>query len=55
MFLVFLQSKAGSYNNRDKTKTCKHQSHKCFFVSEIDKYIVSFFLDDKGLKFSLLS
>ena len=52
---VFLQSSAGSNNKRDKTKSCKHQSHECIFVSEIDKYIVSFFFDDKGLKLSLLN
>ena len=53
--LVFLQSEAGSNNKRDKTKSCKHQSHEGLFVSEIDKYIVSFFLDDKDLKLSLLN
>ena len=53
--LVFLQSEAGSNNKRDKTKSCKHQSHEGIFVSEIDKYIVSFFFDEKGLKLSLLN
>ena len=53
--LVFLQSEAGSNNKRDKTKSCKHQSRERLFISEIDKYIVSFFLDDKGLKRSLLN
>ena len=48
---VFLQFEAGSNNKRDKTKSCKHQSHE---VSETDKYIVSFFFD-KGLKLSLLN
>ena len=52
---VFIQSEAGSNNKRDKTKSCKHQSHKGIFVSEIDKYIASFFLDDKGLQVSLLN
>ena len=47
---VFLQSEAGSNNKRDKTKSCKHQSHEGIFSIEIDKYIVSFFFDDKGLK-----
>ena len=53
--LVFLQSEAGSNNKRDKTKSCKHQSHEGIFVSEIDKYIVSFFFDEKCLKLSLLN
>ena len=53
--LVFLQSEAGSNNKRDKTKSCKHQSHEGLFVSKIDKYVVSFFLDDKDLKLSLLN
>ena len=52
---VFLQSSAGSNNKQDKTKSCKHQSHECIFFSEIDKYIVSFFFDDKLLKLSLLN
>ena len=26
--LVFLQSQAGSNNQRDKTKSCKHESHE---------------------------
>ena len=52
---AFLQSEAGSNNKRGKTKSCKHQSHEGLFVSEIDKYIVSFIFDDKGLKLSLLS
>ena len=51
---VFLQSETGSNNKRDKTKSCKHQSHEGIFVSEIDKYIVSFFFDDEGLKLRLL-
>ena len=38
----------------DKSKSCKHQCHEGIFVSEKDKYIVSFFFDDKGLKLSLL-
>ena len=52
---VFLQYEAGSNNKRDKTKSCKHQSHEGIFVSETDKYIVSFFFDDKGLQISLLN
>ena len=52
---VFLQSEAGSNNKRYKTKSLKHQGHEGLFVSEIDKYIVSLFLDDKTLKISLLS
>ena len=44
-----MQSEAGSNNKREKTKSCKHLSHGGIFVSETDKYIVSFFLDDKGL------
>ena len=52
---VFLQSDAGSNNKRGKTKSCKHHSHEGIFVSEIDKYIVSSFFDDKGLKLSLLN
>ena len=55
LLFVFLQSEAGSNNNRDKTKSCKHQSHEGIFVSETDKYIVSFFFDDKGLQLSLLN
>ena len=51
----FLQSEAGSSNKRDKTKSCRHQSHEGIFVTEIDKYIASFFFDDKGLKLSLLN
>ena len=46
---IFLQSEAGSNNKRDKTKSCKYQSHEGKFVSEIDKYIVSFLFDYKGL------
>ena len=48
---VFLQSELYSDNNRDKTKSCKHQSHEGvgIIVSESDKYIVSFFFDEKGL------
>ena len=53
--IVFLQSETGSNNKQDKTKSCKHQSHKGIFVSETDKYIVSLFFDDKGLKLSLLT
>ena len=52
---VFLQSEAGSNNERDKTKSCKQQSHGGIFVSETEKYIVSFFFDDKGLQLSLLN
>ena len=52
---VFLQSEAGSNDKRDKTKSCKHQSHGGIFVSETDKYIVSFFFDEKGFQFSLLN
>ena len=52
---VFLQSEAGSNNKRDKTKSCKHQSHEGIFVSETDKYIVSFFFVYKGLKLSLIN
>ena len=51
---VFPQSEAGSNNKRDKTKSCKYQNHKGIIVIQIDKYIVSFFFDDKGLKLSLL-
>ena len=47
--LIFLQPEAGSNNKRDKTKSCKYQSHEGILVSEIDKYLVSFFLHDKGL------
>ena len=53
--LVFLQSEAGSNNNRDKTKSSKHQNHQGKFVSENDKYIVSFFFDGKSLELSLLN
>ena len=52
---VFLQSEADSNNKRDKIKSCKHQNHEGIFVSEIDKYIVFFFFDDKGLTLSLLN
>ena len=52
---VFLQSESGSNNRRDKTKSCKHQHHERVFVSEIDKYTVSFFFYDQGLKLSLLN
>ena len=52
---VFLQSETGSNNKQDKTKSCKHQSHKGTFVSETDKYTASFFFDDKALQLSLLS
>ena len=54
-FFVSLQSEAGSNNKRDKSKSCKHQSHEGTIVSKIDKYIFSFFFDDKGLKLSLLN
>ena len=50
-----IQSETGSNNKRDKTKSCKHQSHDGIFVSETDKYIVSFFFDEKGLQLSLLN
>ena len=53
--LGFPYSEAGSNNKRDKTNPCKHQSHEDLFVSEMGKYIVSFFLDDKGLKLNLLN
>ena len=47
---AFLQSEAGSNNKRDKTKLCNYQSYEGgIIVSEIDKYIVSHFFDDKGL------
>ena len=52
---VFLQSEAGSYSKRDKIKSCKYQSHGGIVVSETDKYIVSFFFDDKGLQLSSLN
>ena len=52
---VFLKSEAGSNNKQDKTESCKHQSHEGIFVSETEKYIVSFFFDDKGLQLSLLN
>ena len=52
---VFLQSESGSINRRDKTKSCKLQHHKRVFVSEIDKYTVSFFFYDQRLKLSLLN
>ena len=47
-------SETDSDNKRDKTKSCKHQRGGKI-VSEIDKYIVSLFFDDKGLKLSLLN
>ena len=50
-----LQSDAGSNNKQGKTKSCKHQSHGSIFLSETDKYIVSFFFDDKGLQLNLLN
>ena len=37
-----------------KTKSCKHQSHERIFLSEIDKYIASFFFNDEVLYFTLL-
>ena len=37
---------------REKTKSCKHQSHECIFVRKKDKYIASFFFDDNILKIS---
>ena len=52
--IIFLQSEAGTNNKQGKNKSCKYQSHKGIFISEIDRYLVSFFLDDKGLKRSLL-
>ena len=52
---VSLQFEAGWNNKRDKTKSCKHQSHEGIFISESDKYIVSFFFDDKGLQLILLN
>ena len=52
---AFLQSSACSNNKRDETKSCKHQSHEDIFVSQIDKYIVSFFFDYKRLKVSLIN
>ena len=52
---VFLQSETGSNNKRDKTKSCKHQSHEGIFVSETDKYIVSFYLGDKDLQLRILN
>ena len=48
------QSEANN-NKRDKTKSCKHQSNGGTLVNETDKYIVSFFFDDKDLQLSLLS
>ena len=53
--LFYFQSKAGSNNKRDKIKSCKHQSHEGIFVSETNKYIVSFFFDEKDLQLSLLN
>ena len=51
-----MQSEVGLNNTPNKAKTCKHQSHEgSVIVSEIDKHIVSFFFDDKGLKLSLLN
>ena len=29
---VFLQSEAGSNNKRDKTKSCKHESHEGVYL-----------------------
>ena len=55
LLFVSLQSEAGSNNKRDKTKSCKYKSHEGIFSIEIDKYIVSFFFDDKDLKLSLLN
>ena len=54
---VFLQSESDLDNNRDKTKSCKHQSQEGvgIIVNESDKYIISFFFDEKGLKPSLLN
>ena len=55
-FFVLLQSEAGSTNKQGKTKSCKTlKARGGIFVSEIDKCIVSFFFDDKGLKLSLLN
>ena len=51
-----MQSEVDLNNTPNKAKTCKHQSHEGgVIVSEIDKHIVSFFFDDKGLKLSLLN
>ena len=55
LLFACIQSETGSNNKRDKTKSCKHQSHDGIFVSETDKYIVSFFFDEKGLQVSLLN
>ena len=52
---VFLQSEAGLNKKWSKTKVCKHHRHEGLFVSETDKYIVSFFFNDKALQLSLLS
>ena len=41
---VFLQSEAGSNDKRDKTKSCKHQSHEGIFVSEVSNiYLFIYF------------
>ena len=53
--LVFLQSEAGSNNKGDKTKSFNLQSQGGIFVSETEKYIVSFIFNNKGLKLSLLN
>ena len=52
---VFLQSETGSNNKRDKTKSCKHQSHEDIFVNETDKFVVFFIFDDKSLQLNLLN
>ena len=54
-FFVFLQSEAGSNNKRDKKNHVNTETTSGIIVGEIDKYIVSFFFDDKGLKVSLLN
>ena len=55
LFVIFnCFSETDSNNKRDKTKSCKHQRGG-IIVSEIGKYIVSLFLDYKGLKLSVLN
>ena len=41
---VFLQSEAGSNDKRDKTKSCKHQSHGGIFVSEVSNIYLFIYL-----------
>ena len=53
--VVILQTETSSNDKQDKIKLCKHESHESLFISEIGKYIVSFFLDDRGLELSLLN